>query len=175
MLFRSIVGSAKKCEYVVERLGFDACVNYKSPDWRDQLEAATPDGIDIDFENVGGQVLDQILARLNVGARIALCGLISEYNRYGTPDVESDGHARPNVAQILLANRAAMQSFLVLDHTDRFAEATAYLTDLISRDQLTYDETVVDGLEHAPDALNQMFDGSNTGKLLVRVAEPVPA
>jgi len=170
-----IAGSAEKCDYVVERLGFDACINYKAPDWRDELEAATPDGIDVDFENVGGQVLDQILTRLKVGARIALCGLISEYNSYGTPAEQSDRPVRPNVAQILLANRAVMQSFLVLDHADRFAEATAYLTDLIARDQLTYDETVIDGLERAPDALNQMFDGSNTGKLLVKVGEPAAA
>jgi NADPH2:quinone reductase len=164
-----LAGSSEKCDYVVNRLGLDACINYKSPDWRDQLDAVTANGVDVDFENVGGPVLDHILTRLNVGARIALCGLMSEYNSYGAPGSPSNGHVHPDLAQILLANRAVMQSFLVLDHADRFAEATAYLTDLIARNRLNYTETIIDGLERTPDALSQMFNGSNTGKLLIRV------
>jgi NADPH-dependent curcumin reductase CurA len=166
-----LAGSPAKCEYVVDRLGFDACVDYKSPGWQRRLDEATPDGIDVDFENAGGAILDHVLTRLNVGARVVLCGLMAEYDSFGSA---TDGNGgRPNVGQILLTARARMQSFLVLDHRDRFAEATAYLADLIARGQLRYDETVVDGLEHAPDALNQMFDGSNIGKLLVKVADPL--
>lgn len=166
-----IVGSAKKCGYVVKKLGFDACVNYKSADWRSHFEDATPDGIDVDFENVGGKVLDAVLARINVGARIALCGLVAEYNTYGSPATESDARRRVNIAHVLMTSRALMQSFLVLDHVDRFDEATTYLAAMLTRGQLHYDETVVEGLERAPEALNQMFEGANIGKLLIKVAE----
>jgi NADPH-dependent curcumin reductase CurA len=161
-------GSPAKCQHVVEALGFDACINYRDTDWREQLDAATPDGIDVHFENVGGQILEHVIARLNVGARIALCGLISEYNSYGAPAPQQ---GRVSVDQILM-RRALLQSFLVLDHTDRFPEAIAYLGGLIDAGKLTYDETVVHGLEHARDTLNQMFQGVNTGKLLIKVAEP---
>jgi NADPH2:quinone reductase len=164
-----LTGSPAKCEHVIDRLGFDACVDYKSPGWRRRLDAATPDGIDVDFENAGGAILDHVLTRLNVGARVVLCGLMSEYDSFGS--ATAGNGTRPNVGQILLTTRALMQSFLVLDHRDRFGEATAYLADLIARDRLRYDETVVDGLERAPEALNQMFDGANTGKLLVKIAD----
>jgi NADPH-dependent curcumin reductase CurA len=162
-------GSREKCRHVVEALGFDACVNYRDTDWREQLDAATPDGIDVDFENVGGQILDHVVTRLNVGARIALCGLVADYNSYGSP---AGQQARVSVEQILMS-RALLRSFLVLDHTERFPEAIAYLAGLIDEGKLKYDETVVEGLENARGALNQMFEGVNTGKLLIRVAEPL--
>jgi len=162
-------GSREKCRHVVEALGFDACVNYRDTDWREQLDAATPDGIDVDFENVGGQILDHVVTRLNVGARIALCGLISEYNSYGS---SAGQQARVSVDHILMS-RALLRSFLVLDHTDRFPEAIAYLAGLVDEGKLRYDETVVEGLENARSALNQMFEGVNTGKLLIKVAEPL--
>lgn len=163
-----LAGSAAKCRRVVNDLGFDACVNYKDADWREQLDAATPDGIDVDFENVGGEIMDHVLGRLNVGARIALCGMIAEYNAY------SEGAVLPGQRQIaqVLMQRAVMKGFLVLDHADRFAEAIEYLGGLLAAGNLTYDETLIDGLENARDALNQMFEGSNVGKLLIRVAEP---
>jgi NADPH-dependent curcumin reductase CurA len=163
-----IAGSEQKCRYVVDHLGFDACVNYNDADWRERLALATPDGVDVDFENVGGQILGHLLTRLNVGARVVLCGLISEYNTYGSSAPE---HPPYDITQILMVKRALVKSFLVLDHTDRFPEATAYLNGLIADNKLRYDETVVEGLEHAREALNQLFDGSNTGKLLVKVAD----
>jgi NADPH-dependent curcumin reductase CurA len=157
-----IAGSQAKCRHVVEDLGFDACVDYKAADWRERFDAATPDGVDVDFENVGGTVMDHVLSRLNVGARVALCGLMSEYNA-----------AKPHVdASRILISRALLQSFLVLDHADRHQEAIDYVGGLMAEGKLTYRETVIDGLQHARDALNQMFEGANTGKLLVKVAEP---
>jgi NADPH2:quinone reductase len=162
-------GAASKCDRVVRGFGFDVCVNYRDVDWRDQLDAATPDGVDVIFENVGGQVFEHLLDRLNVGARIALCGLISEYNSYGSP---TPAQGRIGVDQILM-NRAELRSFLVLDHIDRFPEAVDYLRTLLDAGELVHDETVVEGLEHAREAFNQMFTGANTGKLLIKVAEPI--
>jgi NADPH2:quinone reductase len=156
-----VAGSEAKCRHVVEDLGFDACLNYKDPEWRERFDAATPDGVDVDFENVGGPVMDHVLSRLNVGARIALCGLMAEYNA-PTPHID---------ASRILIRRALMQSFLVLDHSDRYGEAIDYLSGLMADGKLKHRETVVEGLEHAPDALNRMFEGANVGKLLVKVAE----
>jgi NADPH2:quinone reductase len=161
-------GSAEKCRYVVEELGFDACIDYKDPDWRAQIDAATSDGIDVDFENVGGPVMDHVVGRLNVGGRVALCGLMSHYDAL---DSRADASVQLDVSEILV-RRALVQSFLVLDHPDRFGEATDYLAGLLGQGQLKYQETVVDGLERAPEALRLMFAGANTGKLLVKVAEP---
>jgi NADPH-dependent curcumin reductase CurA len=161
-------GSAQKCRHVVEEFGFDACINYKHPDWRERLDEATPDGIDVNFENVGGEVMNHVVGRLNVGARIVLCGLISEYNAYGSPA----GRQSHLQAERIMITRALVQSFLVLDNAHRFPEAIEYLARLIRQGRLKHEETVVDGLDRARDALNQMFEGSNIGKLLVKVAEP---
>jgi NADPH-dependent curcumin reductase CurA len=158
-----LAGTPEKCRHVVEDFGFDACVNYKDADWREQLDAATPDGIDVDFENVGGEIMDHVLGRLNIGARIALCGMISQYKALGA-------QGQLNIGQ-LISTRALMKGFLVLDYVDRFPEAIAYLAGLLGEGKLKYDEMVVDGLENARDALNQLFEGANTGKLLVKVAE----
>jgi NADPH-dependent curcumin reductase CurA len=160
-------GSADKCRHVVEHLGFDACIDYKRPDWRERLDEATPDGIDIDFENVGGEVMEHVVGRLNVGARVVLCGLMSEYNAYGSPT----GELGRLQAERIMVSRALVQSFLVLDSAHRFSEAIEYLGGLIREGKLRHRETVVTGLERARHALNQMFEGSNTGKLLVKIAE----
>jgi NADPH-dependent curcumin reductase CurA len=163
-----IAGSVEKCRHVVDELGFDACINYRDSEWRAHIDEATRDGIDVDFENVGGQVMEQVVARLNIGARVVLCGLMSEYTTLGSSHREQRGL---DVGQIMIS-RAHVASFLVLDNVDRFPEAIAYLSGLIDEGALKYDETVIDGLERAPEALNQMFAGSNTGKLLIKVAEP---
>lgn len=164
-----IAGTASKCDHVVRAFGFDACVNYRNANWRERLNDATPDGIDVIFENVGGRILEHLLSRLSVGARIALCGLIADYKGYGSPEPAQP--TRVTVEPILLS-RALLGSFLVLDHFDRFPEAVRYLAGLMASGMLTHDETVVEGLEHATDALNQMFEGANIGKLLIKVAEP---
>lgn len=163
-----IAGGPEKCAHVVDDLGFDACVDHRAADWRDRLDAATPDGVDVDFENVGGPIMDHVLMRLNIGARISLCGMIAEYNAY-TEENASAGLR--NVGQLIMM-RATMRGFLVLDHADRFEEAANYLAGLLAEGKLSYDETIVDGgIDQAPAALRQLFDGSNVGKLLVRVSD----
>jgi NADPH-dependent curcumin reductase CurA len=157
-----IAGSTAKCEYVVKELGFDACVNYKEQDFRDALQASCPRGVDIYFENVGGAVFAAVMKLLNVGARIPLCGIISEYNAtQATP--------RPSLRP-LLTKRALIQGFIVSDHADRapaFArDAAAWLRE----GKLKYREDIVDGLDQAPAAFLKLFDGENFGKLLVRVS-----
>jgi hypothetical protein len=159
-----IAGGQEKCALLTERLGFDAAVDHKAPDWHDQLVAATPDGIDVDFENVGGDIMDAIFARINLRARIVLCGLISGYNDAELPP-------GPRRFSNLLRQRALLQGLIVLDHFDRIAEAGAELGGWIRQGQLVPLETVVDGFERLPDAVNMLFDGANTGKLVVKVAD----
>ena len=162
-----IAGGPEKCAHVVGDLGFDACVDHRADDWRERLDAATPDWVDVDFENVGGPIMDHVLGRLNVGARIALCGMISQYNAEGASDRL---HGLVNIPQLIM-QRATMTGYLVLDHADRFGQAIADLAVLLGEGRLRYDETIVDGLERAPGAYGKLFDGDNVGKLLVRVAD----
>ncbi|SFK27897.1 NADPH2:quinone reductase/hypothetical protein [Streptosporangium canum] len=164
-----IAGSPSKCQHAVKVLGYDACIDHHAADWRAQLDAATPDGIDVDFENVGGPVMDHILMRLNIGARVSLCGMISEYNSYNKGG-EHTG-SLTNIVQLIM-QRATIKGFLVLDWAHRFEEAITYLAGLLGEGKLHYDETIVDGgIEAAPYALHQLFSGANLGKLLVRVAD----
>jgi NADPH2:quinone reductase len=164
-----IAGGLEKCAHAVEALGFDACVDHRAEDWRAQLDAATPDGIDVDFENVGGPIMDHILMRLNLNARVSLCGMIAEYNSYNEGGEHAGGLT--NVGQLIM-QRATIRGFLVLDWGHRFEEAIGYLAGLLGEGKLHYDETIVDGgIEAAPHALQQLFSGQNMGKLLVRVAD----
>jgi NADPH2:quinone reductase len=163
-----IAGGPEKARHVVQDLGFDACVDHRATDWREQLDAATPDGIDVDFENVGGVIMDHVLMRLNVGARVVLCGMISQYNASGNGTAWA---GQVNVGQLIM-QRATMEGFLVLDHVARFEEAIGALAGLLAEGRLHYDETVLDeGLDGAPAALAALFAGTNTGKLVLRVAE----
>lgn len=162
-----IAGGVAKCEYLVEEVGFDACVDRHSDAWREQLDDATPDGIDVDFENAGGPIMDYVLDRLNVGARITLCGLISEYNDY------SDQGARPglqNVSQLLM-QRVTLQGFIVTDHVDRYGEIIGELAKALGGGALQYAETIVDGLENARETLNSALSGNTRGKVVVKVAD----
>lgn len=158
-----IAGGPQKCRHVVETLGFDHCIDRHALSWREDLAAVTPEGIDLDFENVGGEIMDAVLMRLNVGARVVLCGMISAYNQFG--DV-----GQRDIIQFVM-QRASLHGFLVLDHLDRVAEAGSHLGELIASGKLHYDETVVDGLEKAPDALCQILDGENLGKMVVCTSE----
>lgn len=158
-----IAGGPEKCELLTGRLGFDTAVDYKASDWRDQLVAATPDGIDVDFENVGGEIMELIFSRINLRARIALCGLISAYNADDPPP-------GPRSFGNLLIQRALLRGFIVLDHFHQAAEAGAEIGALMSEGRLEALETVVEGFERLPDALNMLFDGENTGKLVVKIA-----
>jgi NADPH-dependent curcumin reductase CurA len=164
-----IAGGPEKCAHAVEKLGYDACVDHRADDWREQLDAATPDGIDVDFENVGGPIMDHILGRLNIGARVSLCGMIAEYNTYNEGGEHSGGLT--NIGQLIM-QRATIQGFLVLDYGDRFEEAIGYLGGLLGEGKLHYDETIVEGgIDVAVDTLAELFDGRNMGKLLVRVSD----
>ena len=158
-----IAGGPEKCALLTEQLGFDAAVDYRADDWFTQLAAATPNGIDVDFENVGGKIMDAVFARLNIGARVALCGLISGYN-------EADPPPGPRAFANLLIQRATLQGFIVLDHLGRGPDATREIAGLIAEGRLTPLETVVEGFEQLPTAINMLFDGKNTGKLVVKTS-----
>jgi NADPH-dependent curcumin reductase CurA len=157
-----IAGSEQKCRYVVNDLGFDACVDYKRDDFLPSLAAACPTGVDIYFDNVGGSILSAVLRLLNRGARIPLCGLISEYNATTNP-------GGPNLRP-LLVHRAMIKGFIVSDHNDRFPAFIQECAPLVASGRFTYRFDVIDGLEAAPEALIGLFQGRNFGKLLVRVS-----
>jgi NADPH-dependent curcumin reductase CurA len=157
-----VAGSPDKCAFVVDHLGFDACVSYKSPTFRADLAAACPGGIDVYFENVGGAVLAAVLRLLNRNARIPLCGLISDYNATEAPNGPG---LRP-----LLVNRALIKGFIVSDHPERAADFQRDCSAWVKAGQIKYREDIVDGLENAPSAFLKLFDGSNFGKLMVRVS-----
>jgi NADPH-dependent curcumin reductase CurA len=163
-----IAGGPAKCQHVVEDLGFDACVDRKDPDWASRLDAALPDGVDCDFENAGGPILDHLLMRLNRGARILLCGEVAQYNDSGD---RGSWRGLVNIDQIHM-QRATMRGMIVTDHLDRWPEALAALGELWGTGQIRCDETVVPGLHQAPAALTGLLAGETTGKLVVTIAEP---
>jgi hypothetical protein len=155
-----IAGSDDKCAWLTKDLGFDAAVNYKQPDWKDKLAAATPNGIDIDFENVGGEIMQAVFDRMNLHGRVVVCGLISGYNK------EDPGLA--SLAQVLV-KRLRVEGFIILDYASRFMEAATQLGQWKMFGKLKDRETIVEGLEKAPEAINMLFTGGNTGKLIVKV------
>ena len=156
-----IAGGPEKCALLTDRMSFDAAVDYRSPGWAASLAAATPDGIDVDFENVGGEIMDEVFGRLNLNARIALCGLISGYNAADPPP-------GPRMFINLLMRRVTLTGFIVLDHYHRAPEAGEEIAGLITAGHLTPLETVIDGFEQLPTAINMLFDGGNVGKLVLR-------
>ena len=156
-----IAGGAKKCEYAVKELGFDACVDYKAGNLQDDLKAACPNGVDNYFENVGGEVLDAAFRVLNPFSRVALCGLIAEYNStepYGVKMIRS-----------LLVNRVKLQGFIVFDRVDLYQRAIPKLASLVSQGKLKYHETIAEGLKNAPKAFIGLLKGQNLGKQLVKL------
>jgi NADPH-dependent curcumin reductase CurA len=159
-----IAGSDEKCAWITCELGFDAAINYKEGNLVEALERNCPKGIDIDFENVGGAVMDAVLGRLNLGARVVLCGLISQYN------AENSVPGPSNFAAIL-TKRARVQGFVVTDFASRFGEATVQIVQWIQQGKLKYRVDMVEGLRQAPSALNRLFEGANIGKLLVKVSD----
>jgi NADPH-dependent curcumin reductase CurA len=156
-----IAGSDEKCRYVVEELGFDACVNHRTANLKAAIADACPKGIDIDFENVGGPVLEAVMPLLNRGARIPLCGLIAQYNAAELPK-------GPNLAP-LLVNRAMIHGFIVSDHMDRAPAFMQEMTPYVREGRIKYREDIVEGLDNAPTAFLGMLAGKNFGKLIVRV------
>ncbi|MGE0132182.1 MAG: NADP-dependent oxidoreductase [Blastocatellales bacterium] len=157
-----IAGSDEKCKWIVDELGFDAAINYKTENIREGLKRTCPNGIDIYFENVGGETLDAVLAMINLRARISVCGMISQYNATApTPG--------PYNLINILSRRAKMQGFIVTDYMPRASEAIPELIKWYMEGKLKYRVDVVEGLKEAPRALNKLFDGSNQGKLIIKV------
>ena len=156
-----IAGGADKARKLVEEYGFDAGVDYRAPDFRAQLKAATPDGADVLFENVGGEIMEAAITRLNPRSRIALSGMISIYN--------GQGGTRYDWAPIM-AKRLKVQGFNLIDCAEIWPRAARELAGWVREGKIMAEETIVDGLTKAPEALNMLFDGANVGKLLVRVA-----
>ncbi len=155
-------GSDEKCAYVVDELGFDACINYKTADLGAELKKECPDGIDVYFDNVGGAVLEAVLKRINLHARIPLIGLISQYN-------DSKPRPGPNLGYVLI-NRALIQGMIIFDHLDRMTEFTRDMTEWLRAGQIKYRDDVVKGLENAPRAFIGLFSGENIGKRVVQVS-----
>jgi NADPH-dependent curcumin reductase CurA len=162
-----IAGGPEKCRLLTEELGFDAAIDYRSEDVADRLKALCPKGIDVFFDNVGGEILDAALARLAMNGRVVLCGAIS---RYGD-DQPAPG---PRNYLNLLMRRGRMEGFIVLDYMKRAAEAVGALAGWLREGRLKDRIDVVEGFEQAPAALARLFTGENRGKQLVRIADPPP-
>jgi len=161
-----IAGSDDKCAWLAGELGFDAVINYRScGDLEAAIRAACPAGVDIYFDNVGGDMLEAALACLNRFARVVVCGWISTYN-----DRDAPGPSARSLWQ-LVANSVTIQGFVVLDYLDRFGEGVAQLAEWLVAGRLQFREEVVDGLDNVLPAFLRLFDGSNRGKLLLRIPE----
>jgi NADPH-dependent curcumin reductase len=158
-----IAGGKEKCDFVVNELGFDACIDYKTGSVRDGLKEHCPQGVDVYFDNVGGDILDTVLTRINMKARIVICGAISQYNN--TTPVKG-----PANYLSLLVNRARMEGMVVFDYADRYHVGVAALAGWLKEGKIKSKEDVVQGLENFPQALTMLFEGKNFGKLVLKVA-----
>ena len=156
-----IAGSKEKISYIVDELGFDAGINYKTEDVTARLLDTCPDGIDCYFDNVGGAITDAVLENLATGARIGICGQISQYNL-------SEPEYGPRNLRFLLGKTATMRGFLVFNFKSRYAEGLARLNEWVRSGQIKYREDVVEGFENMPEAFIGMMSGANFGKLLIR-------
>jgi NADPH-dependent curcumin reductase len=159
-----IAGGPEKCQYIVKELGFDAAIDYKSEDVRQTLRAHCPHGVDVYFDNVGGDILEAALANLARGARIVICGAISQYCNTGPVK-------GPSNYMSLLVNRASMTGMVVFDYADRYAVAGREMGGWMAAGKLKSREHIVEGLETFPDTLLHLFKGENTGKLILKVAD----
>jgi hypothetical protein len=157
-----IAGSDEKCKWIVEDLGFDAAINYKTENVRERLKTLCPNGIDVDFENVGGRIFDDILSLMNLHGRISLCGAISGYN--ATEPVPG-----PYNFFNIISKRLRVEGFIVMDYYDRAQEAMNDLGQWLMQGKIKYRIDEVEGLDKAPQALNKLFTGENVGKLVVKV------
>ncbi len=160
-----IAGGKAKCDWVVKELGFDACIDYKAGPGavREGLKEHCPKGVDIYFDNVGGEILDTVLARINRKARIIICGAISQYNA-------TTAIAGPKNYLSLLVNRARMEGIVVFDYADRYHLAVLEMAGYLKDGRMKSKEDIVEGIEHFPEALLKLFNGENFGKLVLQVA-----
>ena len=159
-----IAGGREKCDFVVKGLHYDACIDYKGGNVKDGLKEHCPKGVDVYFDNVGGEILDTVLTRINRGARIVICGAISQYNN--TTPIKGPGNYMS-----LLVNRARMQGMVVFDYADRYALAMKDIAQWMREGKFVSREDVVAGIENFPETLNKLFSGENFGKLVLKIAE----
>jgi NADPH-dependent curcumin reductase len=159
-----IAGGPDKCGWIVEELGFDAAIDYKNEDVGEALRKQCPEGIDVYFDNVGGEILDAALARLARGARVPICGAISQYNNL-------EAMKGPSNYMSLLVNRARMEGFVVIDYMSRAPEAVSEMAGWIAEGKLIAREDVVESFDSFPEALQKLFRGENVGKLVLKVGE----
>jgi len=159
-------GTDEKTAWLTDDLGFDAAINYKDvDDYSEALDDAAPDGVDVYFDNVGGPITDAVFTKLNLDARVAVCGQIAHYNDESVP-------SGPRKLPQLIATRAKVEGLLVGDYVTRFEEASERLGQWVAAGELGHRETVVEGLDNAPDAFLGLFSGDNIGKQVVRVSDP---
>jgi len=165
-----IAGGPEKCAHVVENLGFDACIDHKADNFSDQLKAACPDGVDVYFENVGGRVLYAVLPLLNAFARMPVCGVVSWYNLTGLPDGPDFG---PAIMGTILRMKVKVEGFIIFDSfpASLFKDFVRDMSGWLESGQVQYKEQVIDGLEHAPAALNDLLVGNCFGKMVVKVEQ----
>ncbi|MEM6804149.1 MAG: NADP-dependent oxidoreductase [Bacteroidota bacterium] len=161
-----IAGGPEKCKYVVEELGFDDCIDYKNQDehLRTAIKRTCPQGVDVYFDNVGGEILDTVLTRINMKARIVICGAISQYNN--TTPIKG-----PSNYLSLLVNRARMEGIVVMDNIANYGKAAKEMAGWMAQGKLKSKEYIVDGLENFPSTLMRLFDGKKLGKLVLKVAD----
>jgi hypothetical protein len=163
-----IAGSDQKCNWLREQLAFDAALNYKEANFKKELRAACPNGVDIYFENVGGEILETALYLMNTFGRVVACGMISLYNAIQSVP-------GPANFALVISKRLKIQGFIATDYSSKVKEMVTNFTEWYSSGQLKYRVDIVRGLEEAPVAINKLFDGSNQGKLMVQVSDPPPA
>lgn len=163
-----IAGGAEKCQHVVEKLGFDVCIDHKSDDFADKLKAHCPDGIDVYFENVGGKVLYAVLPLLNEFARMPVCGVVSWYNLTGLPDGPDFG---PAIMGTVLRMKVKVQGFIIFDSFPKstYQEFVKDMTAWLEAGKVVYREQLLEGIENAPEALNDVLLGKSFGKVVIKV------
>jgi len=159
-----LTGTDEKCKWITEELGFDEAINYKTEDLSKALERTCPNGIDVYFENVGGEILDTCLKHMNMFGRISVCGLIAHYN-------SSEEVPGPKNYPMILMNRLKVEGFIILDYMDRYPEAITAITQWMAEGKIKVQQDVVDGLENAVETVKKLYTGTNTGKLMVRVKD----
>ncbi len=159
-----LAGIDEKCRWLTEELGFDDAINYKTENIREAIRRTCPDRINIYFDNVGGDILNEAFDWLNIGARLVICGAMKRFNR-------TDKLPGPDNYYNVVAKRARMEGFVLLDYQPRFMEAIGALAPLVLQKKIKFREDVVDGLDQAPTAIHKLYNGTNTGKLIVKIAE----
>jgi NADPH-dependent curcumin reductase len=163
-----IAGGPEKCQYIIDELGYDAAIDYKNESVRARLKELCPKRIDVYFDNVGGEILDHVLGRLNRGARISICGAISQYN--ATKEIKG-----PSNYLALLVSRAKMEGFVVFDYAKRYGQAARELAGWIMAGKLKSKEHVIEGIENFPSTFNMLFSGGNFGKLVLKINDETSA